>query len=263
LEGTAWYHRAVLPDGRAWPAFGRAGSNYVVRFEGACTFLIDPSGSVEARPDSGAGGETVRRLFLDQVIPLVLNLRGRECLHAGAVAIDGAVCAFAGPSGAGKSTLAAALAALGYPLVCDDCLALDDASGRVTVLPGHRGSKLWPDSAAALSVAPSTAVPGNAAKRLLISDLPSGGALPLRSIYLLVPSPAPVSIAPAGIHEAVPALVEAAFRLDLTDAAMLARQFQFLTRLVTRVPVRRLVYPHEFGALASVRDRILADLAAG
>jgi hypothetical protein len=56
-------------------------------------------------------------------------------------------------------------------------------------------------------------------------------------------------------------LVKAAYRLDITDRAMLTRQFQFLSRVAERVPVKRLIVPNEFSALAEVRAAVLHDLS--
>jgi len=133
------------------------------------------------------------------------------------------------------------------------------------VLPGNRGSKLWPDSAVAL-ISRSNGLPpvaGHEAKRLLASGQTCTGTAPLRRIYLLSPGPpgTPIRIAPAAPQDAIPALLEAAFRIDLRDADLLARQFRFLANVAATVPIRRLVYPRDFGALPAVCQRILEDTA--
>ena len=45
------------------------------------------------------------------------------------------------------------------------------------------------------------------------------------------------------------------------DPARLARQFEFVTRLVTRVPIKTLAYDRGEGDMFLVRDAVLADLA--
>lgn len=264
--GTEWFHRANLSDGRAWPAFGRYAAGYVLDFERACVFLISERGSqVGAVPEPGARPAAVRRLFLDQVIPLLLHLSGRECLHASAVLTPQGACALLGPSGAGKSTLAAKLVLAGHSLITDDCLALQESARGILVLPGNRGSKLWPDSAEAL-LSPAARLPtvaGHEAKRLLASGRTANQPAPLRRIYILTPVPpgTPIRIVPATPQETIPALLEAAFRLDLRDSNLLARQFRFLMQVAATVPIRRLDYPQDFGALPVVCERILEDAA--
>ena len=55
-------------------------------------------------------------------------------------------------------------------------------------------------------------------------------------------------------------LVVHIFRLDITDRRMLVRQFNFLERVVSRVPVRRFQLPNDFSSLPTAREAILADL---
>ena len=265
--GTEWSHRASLPDGRAWPAFGRYAEGYILDFERVCVFLIAERGSqVSAVAGPGTDPAIVQRLFLDQVIPLLLHLSGRECLHASAVLAPQGALALLGPSGAGKSTLAAKLALGGYSLISDDCLAIQETARGIFVLPGNRGSKLWPDSAEAL-ISPSTSLPavaGNESKKLLTAGRIVRQPAPLHRIYLLNPAApdTPVRIVQATPQETIPALLEAAFRLDLNDADLLERQFRFLVHLAATVPFRRLDYPQHFGALPVVCERILEDAAS-
>ena len=55
-------------------------------------------------------------------------------------------------------------------------------------------------------------------------------------------------------------LVQCAFRLDLTDQAMLLRQMRVLERVAKEVPVKRLRLPNDLGVLPAVRELILQDL---
>ena len=57
----------------------------------------------------------------------------------------GVIC---GPSGAGKSTIASWLYQKGHTLLCDDCLALESACGKISVVPSYAGARLWDDSPA-------------------------------------------------------------------------------------------------------------------
>lgn len=261
---TTWKHRAVLPDGRAWPAFGVFPGGYVFHFEEVCRFVVSSSASVEAAPDRNSTVDVAQRLFVDQVVPLILQLKGRECLHASAVLTSRGVCALVGPSGAGKSTLAAALALAGSQLMCDDAVAIQETPGQMLVMPGHRGSKIWPDSAEALvsrAVLPNVA--GHGVKKMLVLPDTVIDPAPLQRIYILAPASASSApqISSATPQEILPALLEATFRIDISDSGLLARQFRFLGRLAASVPIRRLTYPHNFAALSSVCQCILEDAA--
>jgi hypothetical protein len=63
-------------------------------------------------------------------------------------------------------------------------------------------------------------------------------------------------------REAVAELVQAAYRLDVTDTAMLVRQFRLLSRLAQQSRVRTLALPSDFCALPAVHRMVLDDLDA-
>lgn len=77
-----------------------------------------------------------QRVLLTRVLPSLALARGREALHAGAVASPIGVVGVAAPSGTGKSTLAAELMRRGWPLFCDDVLVLAPGAAGVEAHPG-------------------------------------------------------------------------------------------------------------------------------
>ena len=117
-----------LPEGCVWLSMSRVEGGYQLRFPGLATFHVSARAeTVRCWPHPGTPGNTVRHLFLDQVMPLVLSLAGRTVLHASAVSTGNGAIAFSGESGRGKSTLAGAFVNHGASLMTDDCLLLDDA----------------------------------------------------------------------------------------------------------------------------------------
>jgi hypothetical protein len=99
-------------------------------------YLVSPDGRrVVGAPPAGPAWRW-ERLVLAQVLPLAAVLRGKDVLHASAVALEGRAVAFMGRSGAGKTTLAGRIIANGGRLVTDDVLAVDRARQEVVV---HRG----------------------------------------------------------------------------------------------------------------------------
>jgi hypothetical protein len=83
----------------------------------------------------------------------------------------------------------------------------------------------------------------------------------LRRIYILTPAPpgALAEILPATAQEVIPALLEAAFRIDTRDADLLSRQFRFLMKVAAETPIRRLRYAHDFAALPALCERIVQE----
>ena len=124
-------------DGTPWLVCTRTEAGYRFDFPGYVDFFADRTGHrVICAAQADTPPETVRHLFLDQVMPLLHNLRGGEALHGSAVRVGGGVCAFIGKSGQGKSTLAASFQQAGNAAVCDDCLVLCvDATHRILCRP--------------------------------------------------------------------------------------------------------------------------------
>lgn len=93
---------------------------------------------------------------------------GAQSFHAGAFVVDGGAWGVLGRKGAGKSTLLAAMAARGYPVVCDDVLVV---RGR-DCLAGPRAVDLREDAAAQFPDASFRGVVnGRQRWRLLLSEI--------------------------------------------------------------------------------------------
>jgi hypothetical protein len=76
------------------------------------------------------------RVLLDSVLFTVGLLRGKDALHAGAVATSSGVVAIMAGSGGGKSTLLSELLRQGHGLVTDDILFLQSTGTEVIAWPG-------------------------------------------------------------------------------------------------------------------------------
>lgn len=270
---SRWFMSWTHPAGARWLACARDAGGYLLRFPDLADFSVDVHGrEIVCHAGRGTPGETLRHLLLDQVLPLVLNLRGRDALHATAVLTPRGACAFTGPTGAGKSTLAASFLLAGYPVLSDDCLVLGEDAGRIVATPAYPGLRLWGDALAALGQARVRSRPvAHYTSKLRLRHGRThrvAARYPVVRVYALVPpagasvggEPATPRIERLSRREGLVELIASAFRLDIADRAMLARQFCFLARVASRVPVRRLRIPHDFAALPAVRASILADL---
>lgn len=208
--------------------------------------------------------------LLGPVMGFVLRLKGIVCLHASSAAIGGHAIAFLGSAGAGKSTLAAALALGGVPVLGDDILAIDEDDDAFMVRPGYPRLRLWPESVAGLLGDPDRLprISPSWDKRHL--NLATEGRrfqdqpLPLGAAYILGDRdeggdrPLFERLAPS---EALIALTGNGYVSYLLDRAQLAREFDFLSRLVARVPVWRLRAPADLGALPEFCQRIIEHVA--
>ena len=273
---SSWYLTVSLADGTPWLRCAKISSGYLLYFPDLASFLFDPSiDSIRCIPLRQTPPDTLRHLFLDQVLPLVLNYKEKEVLHGAAVVTDYGACAFVGPTGSGKSTLAASFLSSGYSLLTDDCVVLDSSGGAIVTIPAYPGLRLWDDAIAALfgttgSCAPMAHYTSKQRFTAALSAAPfCSSTVPLVGIYVLGTGNAeqatPVStpeVSPLTGREALMTLLSLAFKMDIRDHRMLTREFDFLHRLVTQIPVRRLIVPGSFTALPAVRAAVLQDLAA-
>jgi hypothetical protein len=273
-DPAQWLNVSAYPDGTPWLSTAKIDGGYLLRFPKLADFTIDSAGHdivcIEAA--EGVTAVTLRHLAIDHVMPRVLNLLGIESLHATAVAAPVGAIAFIGDAGMGKSTLAASFHLSGLESFCDDCLVLRDVGERIMATPAYPGVRLWDDSFKALMSESERGLPvaQYTSKTRLLGDTSSFhfDRLPLVRIYLLErpagtdaagTAPMVTAVSPS---EAFPILVGASFPLDLTDHAMLARHFRFITRISAEVPIRRLMIPNDFSALPTVRATVIADLEA-
>lgn len=273
---TQWLRHWPLAPEEPWLSCGKVADGYLIRFRALADFFVDDNGQeIIGTAEPGTSTDTLRHLLLDQVFPLVLNLRGQDALHATAVVTPHGVCAFTGATGTGKSTLAASFAQAGYPVVSDDCLVIEERDGRLLAVPAYPGVRLWEDTCAVLAPeadARSSVAQYSEKQRVVwqtqIATFPTS-AVPLHRLYLLTRVTGETSATTSGApgidscsqRQAFMALLEQTFRLDVTDSAMLVRQMSWLERLTSRVPVRRLWIPNDLSALPAVRAAVLADCA--
>jgi hypothetical protein len=259
-----------LPGGELWRKIWRTADGFAVVFPGLARFDLSAAGDqiVCTRRSYGVPIRTIRHLVLDQLMPLVLSLRGREALHATAIATGSGVCAFIGPAGTGKSTLAGAFCDAGFVSLADDCLSLIDR-GTIAAVPAYPGLRLWNDTALALGIEfdghPTVAhyTPKRRAFQLANPREFPLAPIPLARIYRLERSDdGGVRIESISPRDALLELVQASFPLDITDQSTLERHFRFMERVVDMVPVRRLVIPRGFDLLNKARETVLADLGS-
>ncbi len=182
------------------------------------------------------------------VLGLLLRLRGTVCLHASAVAVNDRIVVFVGPEGAGKSTTAAGFAQLGHAVSSDDIVALVEHEQQFQVLPAYPSVNLWPDSVEKLYGSPDALPPITADWDKRFLALNQGGIpqfeprqLPIGAIYFF-DDPADAAeqcVEPLSKKEALLTLVANTYATNFLDAQQRAEEFAVLSRLVARVPVRK------------------------
>lgn len=216
-------------------------------------FLIDQDGaSIWAVWPETLSLEDTATYLLGPIMGFVLLLRGCMSLHASAIAIDDQAIALVGPAGAGKSTTAAAFAELGYSILAEDVVTLDDRGASFLVQPAYPCIRLWPASVTALfgqhNDLPKL-TPTWEKRYLDLTQQPyqfHEKPLPLAAIYLLEQRSEDCR-APFVKHisepKALMSLVANTYSTRLMDKMMRAREFEILGRLLKTVPVQQII-PH-------------------
>jgi len=267
-----WYvANRSSPEGEPALAVFRGGGWFRLRYADGTEFTVDQAGTRVGctwRPESTL--EDTSTYLLGPVCGLVLRLRGLSALHASAVSAGDSAFLLCGPAGAGKSTTAAAFAARGRPVLCDDVAVLDVDGDGVKVRPAYPHLRLWPDSVRNLfgPAADLPALTPNWEKRYL--DLGARGEsfhprpLPVRAVYLIAPreeAGAP-RLQPVPAADAVLALVANTYLGWLPDMAAHGRDLARYAALVRQAAVK-LVVPHADPArLPDLCELIEADFTA-
>ena len=268
------YHKWALPDGEPWLDLAKSGDRFFLRFFKYADFILDPEkGSVTCHPTTTATIETVRHLFLNQVMPLLLSKLGKLVLHAGAVSTPLGAAAFVGEAGAGKSTLSAGLGGL-CPVLTDDCLMIEWNDDQVLARGNYPSIRLWPDVLSHFVDVDgkSSKVAQYTAKRMIsgqngrvrYEDRP----IPLRRLYILERWGAdqsnhhvqPIAITKFRPAEAVIGLLKYTFLLDVDDREQLAQHLQLFKKMVNAGLVRGLSYPSDISLIPAIHEAILNDL---
>ena len=263
------YDRWPDANGNDALLFCRVPDGFLLRFPDRADFSIAlEAGTVSCAPAPGASQQMITALYLNQVVPLMMNHAGTLVLHAAAINDRGRALAFAGPSGRGKSTLAASFAKAGYPFLTDDGLILEPAGSGFRARPSHASVRLWLDSESALfNPAPAADGEEPVEKSRLISGpgLPhQHDPIPLGAIYFLGDADSDtIEFRKLTPQLGLSWLIQHAFVLDVDDRARVRAHFGRLADLSEVVPMFTLNYPRQYARLHEVIDRALDHARQG
>jgi hypothetical protein len=250
---------AASADGTYFGFFYNDGARFAVDREGRELWADWPD---------GYSIEDAATYLVGPVLGFVLRLRGITPLHASAVAIDDQVIALVGVPGAGKSTTAAAFAHLGFGVLSDDVAPLQEHDEQFLVMPGYPRVNLWPDSVRAL-LGDENALPlitSTWGKHYLALDRNErrfhSQASPLGAVYILGERDTErtePSIEELAFGDALVSLVANTYVNYVLDRDMRRREFDLLSRLVARVPVRRIRPSANPSGVLAMCEAIAAD----
>jgi hypothetical protein len=261
-----WREAPAAESGRPWLAVASGPSGHRLNFDGGGDFVVSSDARRITVFPSSASLDTVRHLLIDQVVPLVLAHRGHFVLHASAFTTERGAVALTGPAGSGKSTLSASFGAHGSPLLADDALVLEPRGAGWLARPAYPGLRVWPDVIPAVHDGePPPVAPYTDKRRIDARDGMPFAATPatLNRVYVLgYEEVEEITIRPMSRRDALMALIAHTLTMDASDTGRAVAQLDRAYALCRNIPVRRLTYPRELGALGEVRTAILDDHAA-
>jgi hypothetical protein len=163
--------------------------------------------------------------------------------------------------------LAAGFSTIGYQLLTDDCLILEERNGSVFGRPLYPSLRLYPEVIRRLFPGQpvSTPVTHYSSKRRLGAQ--SGlrfQTQPVRldRLYILDSEDSPsVRTTPLSSREAFLEIVKLSYLMDVHDPGTLESEFESIARAAALPLFHRLFYPREFSALPAVQREILSNLA--
>jgi hypothetical protein len=190
-----------------------------------------------------ASNDLVQSVFHRFALPMILQARGLELLHASAVKIDSGVVAMCADSGTGKSTTASALVGRGHEAWADDIVALDlrDPHAEVVGLP----FEFRLDAPAAER---AEAVRGRPAEHC--------DRAPLTAIVLLERAANGVTVERLSPAVAFKSVFAQAMCFDLSDEARKAEMFARYFELAAQAPIVRIAFEPGFDCMDPLLDAI-------
>jgi hypothetical protein len=222
---------------------------------GLASFRFTRDGDeVAAAITDGAEEELVLDAFRRRVLPMALQVRGREILHASAISSPAGVTALCGASQTGKSTIAFGLNRRGYPLWGDDALAFEISNGQVLAVSLPFEIRLRPAAAEFFGHA---TIPASA-MAATVDPAPEIESSPLASVCVLRrdDSAVPVMVSRLPFAQAFSTILGHACWFTMNDWGGKRRVIDHYLDLAARTPMFQVSFKPGLENLPAILDAI-------
>ncbi len=233
-----------------------AGGWQWLHLPGVATFRFDDSSQqVAAYAEPTCGRQTLLDAFQRCLLPIALQARGYEALHASGVRSHLGAVAFCAVADTGKSTLAYGLSRRGYALWADDAVVFELGEAGIRALPTPFRMRMQAASVEYFGEAP------------LPAQAPVEEAVPLGAVCLLERAPLSGEHPAAEItrlsgSRALTGVMTHAYYFDLRNAERKARMVQHYLELIARVPVFELRFQPGFDQFPAVLEAVERTILA-
>ena len=244
------------PRGGVYAYAESFGDEYHMHLPGLASFRFSSrSDEIAAVVNIATGEELVLDAYRRRVLPMALQVSGRELLHASALRSPSGVVALCADSGTGKSTMAFALNSRGYPLWADDLVAFEISDRGSVAISLPFDSRLRP-SAAALFDRNTIRLPKTAPD----DDITPGvETAPLAAICILRREdtpPAAATVRRLHLAEAFAAVLSHSWSFALQGGERKRRMISHYMDLVAGIPVYEVSFPSGLENLPATLDLI-------
>ena len=238
------------------------GGCYWMAWPRLATYGFDLNDSfITAYAEPGAPIQIIWDTYRRSVLPMAMQVRGWEALHASAVVSRHGVVAFCAVSETGKSTVAYGLRRRGFPQWSDDGVVFGVRQQEILAVPLPFEARLRPGSLAMFGESLPT-------PRRLADNNPGEQVhtdpQPLAAICVLTRAESGIGDRPR-ISDVPPAaaftaMLTHAHEFDPSDTGRRARMMQAYLALVDRVPVREVTFAPDRERLDLLLDAICEGL---
>jgi hypothetical protein len=240
-------------------AYGeRRGNDCWMHVPGVASYRFTPEGKeVAASVADGARSDIVLDAYQRRVLPMAVQVRGYEVLHASAVHSPAGIVAFCGVSQAGKSTIAFGLSRRGYRVWCDDVLAFDLSDPLPSAISLPFQLRLRPTAIEMFGRESVAAEPAGD------SNLPGSQTASLAAVCVLRRAddqPAPVTVRQLAFSDAFLAVLNHACWFTFQDAQDKRRVIDHYMDLTAAIPVFDVAFRSGLQHLPAVLDQIESAL---
>ena len=232
------------------------GDKYFMHLPGLASFRFSSrGGEVKAAVTGTATDELVLDAYQRRVLPMALQVSGREVLHASAFRSPAGVIALCADSETGKSTIAFGLNSRGYSLWADDLVAFETSADGMLAISLPFNLRLRPAAAAMFDLdttpQPVAAIGGG--------STPGTETAPLAAICVLrreTTSPAPVTVRRLSSAEAFAAVLSHAWSFALQDRERKRRMINHYLELLASTPIFEISFQPGLENLPAILDAI-------
>jgi len=233
-----------------------SGDEYRMHLPGLASFSFSSRGDeISAEINSTTAEELVLDAYRRRVLPMALQVSGREVLHSSAVRSRAGVLALCADSGTGKSTIAFGLNSRGYPLWADDLVAFEISEEGSQAISLPFNLRLRPSAAALFGLS------ANGLSTVVTDDGVTSGAetAPLAGICVLRredTSTARLVVRSLSPAEAFSAVLSHAWSFALQNRERKRLMISHYLELASRIPVFDISFPSGLENLGATLDAI-------